>query len=185
MDAVLFEKEFPSLARHLGSGGVTHLLQLADVHELPAGHTLISDMSPMNAIYLIVSGEISVELHVNGKTLLLGRHGKGKWVGEISLFSADHISTADVITITPTTILSLRHEDFIAAKSQHPEFVGALTQVFVSLMTQRLRASSQVLQQIGEHRLAFVGSEALLQSDNEVRQGWLKTMLKKLSGAEE
>jgi CRP-like cAMP-binding protein len=185
MDTALFAKEFPSLARHLGSGNVSLLLQLAKIHEIPAGHVLINDLSPVDAVYLILSGELSVELKADEESLLLGRLGKGKWVGEVSLFTEDHISSASVTTDTPTTVLSLKHADFIAAQSQHPDFVGALTQVFLDLMTQRLRASDQILQQVGEHRLAFPGSDTLLRSDDEAtRRGWLKTMLKKLSGVE-
>jgi hypothetical protein len=78
----------------------------------------------------------------------------------------------------------LKHADFIAAQSQHPAFVAALTQVFLDLMTQRLRASDQILQQVGEQRLAFQGSDILLRSEEDARQSWLKTMLKRLSGAE-
>lgn len=184
MDSALFEKEFPGLARHLGPENVALLLELAVFHELPAGHVLINDESPVDAVHLIVSGELSVELKANDESLLLGRLGKGKWVGEVSLFTEDRISSAGVTTDTPATVLSLKHADFIAAHSQHPGFVSALTQVFVDLMAQRLRASDQVLQQIGEHKLAFQGSDALLRSDEDTRQGWLKTMLKKLSGVE-
>lgn len=185
MDAVSFEKEFPSLARHLGAGNVSLLLQLAEVRELPVGHVLISDASPVDEVHLIMAGELRAELKANEESLLLGRLGKGKWVGEVSLFTKDRISSAGVTTATPATVLSLKHADFIAAQSQHPGFVGALTQVFLDLMTQRLRASDQILQQVGEHRLAFQGSDTLLRSDDDnARQGWLKTMLKKLSGAE-
>jgi CRP-like cAMP-binding protein len=185
MDTALFEKGFPSLARHLGPENVALLLQLAESHEFPAGHPLINDMSPVDAVHLIVSGELSVELKANEESLLLGRIGKGKWVGEVSLFTEDRIASAAVTTDVPTKVLSLKHADFRAAQSQHPDFVSALTQVFLDLMTQRLRASDQTLQQIGEHRLAFQGSDTLLRSDDDkVRQGWLKTMLKKLSGVE-
>jgi CRP-like cAMP-binding protein len=184
MDTALFEKEFPGLARHLGSENVSLLLQLGKIHELPAGHVLINDVSPVDAVHLILSGELSVELKAKEESLLLGRFGKGKWVGEVSLFTDDHISSAGVTTDTPTTVLSLKHADFSAAQSEHPGFVSALTQVFLDLMTQRLRASDQILQRIGEHRLAFQGSDTLLSSDDDARQGWLKTMLKKLSGVE-
>ena len=185
MDTALFAKEFPSLARHLGSGNVSLLLQLAEIHELPAGHVLINDLSPVDAVYLILSGELSVELKADEASLLLGRLGKGKWVGEVSLFTEDHISSASVTTDTPTTVLSLKHADFTAAQSQHPAFACALTQVFLDLMVQRLRASDQVLEEVGERRLAFQGSETLKRSeDDATRQGWLRTILKKLSGAE-
>jgi len=185
MDTARFEKEFPSLAHHLGPENVAFLLQLAEIRELPTGYALIKDVSPVDEVYLIVSGELSVELKANEETLLLGRIGKGKWVGEVSMFTEDQISTAGVTTDTPTTVLSLKHADFIAAQSHHPGFVSALTQVFIDLMTQRLRASDQILQQIGEHRLAFPGSDTVLRGDDEdTRQGWLKTMLKKLAGAE-
>lgn len=185
MDTTRFANEFPSLARHLGPPNVALLLQLAEIRELPAGHALIDDVSPVDAVHLILSGELRVELKANEESLLLGRLGKGKWVGEVSLFTDDRISSAAVTTETPATVLSLKHADFIAAQSQHPGFAGALTQVFLDLMTERLRASDQILQKVGEQRLAFPGSDTVRRSDDEhARESWLKTMLKKLSGAE-
>lgn len=185
MDSARFVNEFPSLAHHLGPDNVTHLLQLAKLRELPAGHVLIKDLAPVEEVYLIVSGELSVELKANEETLLLGRLGKGKWVGEVSLFTDDRAATADVTTDTPATVLALKHKDFIDEQSQHPQFASALTQVFLELMTQRLRASDQILQQIGEHRLAFQGSDTVQRVDDEnTRRGWLKSMLKRLSGVE-
>lgn len=185
MDAAHFEKEFPSLAHRLGRDNVALLLSLAQFRELPAGYTLIEDVSPVDAVHLIVSGEFRVELKEGEQSLLLGRLGKGKWLGEVSLFTGDNLATSGVITDTPATVLSLKHADFVSAQTQHPDFVSALTQVFVDLMTERLRASNQVLEQSGEHQLAFQGSDTLLRSDdNDARQGWLKSMLQELSGVE-
>lgn len=185
MDAAHFEKEFPSLAHRLGRDNVALLLSLAQLHELPAGYVLIEDKSPVDAVHLIVSGEFRVELKEGEQTLLLGRRGKGKWLGEVSLFTGDNIATSGVITDTPAAVLSLKHADFIAAQTPHSDFVSVLTQIFVDLMTERLRASNQVLEQIGEHKFAFHGSDTLLRSDdNGARQGWLKSMLQKLSGVE-
>lgn len=185
MDAATFEKEFPNLARHLGPENVSRLLELADVKELAAGQVLIEDLSPVDAVHLILTGELRVELKADKETLLLGRFGKGKWVGEVSLFTDDHISTAKVTADTPTTTLSLKHTDFAVAQSRHPAFACALTQIFLELMAQRLRASDQVLEQVGERRLAFQGSDTLKRGeDDAAQQGWLRTVLKKLSGVE-
>ncbi len=185
MEIARFEKEFSSLTHHLGRENVSLLLELAEFHEFHAGYDLIKDMTPVEAVYLVMSGELSVELKATEDSILLGRLGKGKWVGEVSLFTDDHVSTAHVTTDTPTTVLSLKHADFSAARSQHPYFVSALTQVFLDSMTKRLRASDQILQQVGEHKLAFPGSDTLLHSDVDARQGWLKTILKRLSGVED
>ena len=185
MDSPRFENEFPSLARHLGPENTARLLQLAELRELPAGHVLIPDLSPVDAVHLIVSGELRVELKADEDTLLLGRLGKGKWVGEVSLFTEDHLATAGVTTDAPTTVLSLKHADFVAAQSEHLGFASALTQIFLELMAERLRASDQILQLIDDHRLAFRGSDVVLRSGDDVaRRGWLKSMLKKLSGVE-
>ena len=61
MDAARFEKEFPVLSHHLGPENVSLLLRLAEIQELPPGHVLIEDMAPVDAVYLIVSGEVSVK----------------------------------------------------------------------------------------------------------------------------
>lgn len=185
MDAATFEKAFPNLARRLGPENVARLLESTEIRQLATGQVLIEDLSPVDAVHLIVSGELRVELKANEETLLLGRFGKGKWVGEVSLFTDDHVSSAAVTADTPATLLSLRHADFALAQSQHPAFACALTQVFLELMTQRLRTSDQVLEEIGERRLAFQGSDTVKRSeDDATHQGWLRTVLKKLSGVE-
>jgi len=185
MDAAHFEKEFPSLAHRLGRDHVALLLQLAKFRELPAGYVLIEDQAPVDAVHLILSGEFRIELKTGDQSLLLGRLGKGKWLGEVSLYTGDNISTSGVISDTPAVVLSLKHTDFIAAQTQHPDFVSVLTQVFIDLLTERLRASSQILEQIREHKLAFQGSDTLQRDDEHAgRQGWLKSTLQKLFGVE-
>lgn len=185
MDATTFEKEFPSLAHHLGRDNVALLLQLTELHDLPAGYVLIQDLSLVDTFHLIVSGEFRVELSGREQSLLLGRLGRGRWVGEASLFTGDTIATSSVITDTAATVLSMKHADFIATQVKHPDLVSALTQEFVNLMAQRLRASTQILGQVNDHRLAFQGSNTLSRSDDDnARQSWIKTMLQKLSGVE-
>lgn len=185
MDPVQFEHEFPILSRRLGHANVRVLLEVAQVRELPAGHVLIEDVSPVGAFYLVISGELRVELKEGEQSLLLGRLGKGKWVGEVSLFAGDGIATSGVVIDTPVVVLELKHADFLDAQRQHPGFVSALTQEFIDLMASRLRASDQMLEQVGEHQLAFHNSSTVLRRDEHgVHPAWLKTMLQKLSGVE-
>jgi len=180
MAIINFEKEFPSLAHHLGRDNAAELAQLMHLREVPAGTVLIEDGSVGDAFMLIFSGECNVEVNNRDKSLLLGRLGKGKWVGEVSFFTGDGLATAKVYAAVDSSVLELKHADFVAAQNRYPILASVLIQHFVELMAERLRYSNQAFEQMGEQKLALVSSD----TEMSVKQNWLRSVLKKLAGIE-
>lgn len=179
MDVALFEKEFPNLVHQLGRDNASELAPLMHLREVPAGTVLIDDGAAVDAFMLILSGEFNVEVSNRDKTLLLGRLGKGKWVGEVSFFIGEGLSTAKVFATADSTVLALKHADFIAAQEHYPVLASVLIQHFAELMAERLRHSNQALEQMEEQRFALMSD-----AGTQAKQGWLKLTLKKLAGVE-
>lgn len=180
MERIDFEKEFPSLACHLGRERVAELAPLMHLREVPAGTVLIEDGAAVDAFMLILSGEFNVEVSNGDKSLLLGRLGKGKWVGEVSFFSGEGLSTAKVFAVVDSSVLEMRHAVFITAQDRYPVLASVLIQHFAELMAERLRYSNQAYEQMGEQQLALVSAD----TETSVKQSWLKSTLKKLAGIE-
>lgn len=180
MDVALFEKEFPGFAHQLGRERAAELAPLMRLKEVPAGAVLIEDGGAGDAFMLILSGEFNVEVSNRDKTLLLGRLGKGKWIGEVSFFLGEGLSTAKVFAVVDSSVLALRHADFVAAQDRYSMLACMLIQHFAELMAERLRYSNQAFEQIGEQKLALVSADGV----TGVKQSWLKSALKKLAGIE-
>ena len=180
MEVINLEKEFPHLAHHLGRDSAAELAQLMHLREIPAGTILIEDGSVGDAFMLIFSGEFNVEVSNRDKSLLLGRLGKGKWAGEVSFFTGDGLAIAKVYAAVDSSVLELKHADFVAAQNRYPVLASLLIQHFVELMAERLRYSNQAFEQIGEQKLALM----LADKETSVKQNWLRSVLKKLAGIE-
>ena len=181
MEIIDFEKEFPHLAHHLGRDNAVELAQLMHLREIPMGAVLIEDGSVGDAFMLIVSGDFNVEVKNRDKSLLLGRLGKGKWVGEVSFFTGDGLATAKVYAAVDSSVLELKHADFIAAQKQYPVLASLLIQHFAELMAERLRNSGYAIEEIGEQKLALMLAD---KEETSVKQSWIKLVLKKLAGIE-
>lgn len=179
MERIDFEKEFPNLTRQLGRENASELAPLMHLREVPAGTVLIEDGAAVDAFMLILSGEFNVEVSNRDKTLLLGRLGKGKWVGEVSFFIAEGLATAKVFAVVDSSVLELKHANFVAAQERYPVLASVLIQHFAELMAERLRHSNQAFEQMGEQNFALISD-----ARTHVKQGWLKSTLKKLAGVE-
>ncbi len=180
MDVALFEKEFPNLVHQLSRENASELAPLMHLREVPAGTVLIEDGAAVDAFMLILSGEFNVEVSNRDKTLLLGRLGKGKWVGEVSFFIGEGLSTAKVFATVDSSVLALKHADFVAAQERYPVLASVLIQHFAELMAERLRYSNQAFEQMGEQKFALMSDD----TEMNIKQGWLKSTLKKLAGVE-
>lgn len=175
-----FEYEFPDLAHFLGRENTAELSHLMQLREIPAGMTLIDEGATVDAFMLIFSGEFNVEVSNRDKSLLLGQLGKGKWVGEVSYFTGDGLSTAKVYAVVDSSVLELKHADFVRTQTRHPMLASMLIQHFGELMAKRLRNSNQAFEQIGEQKLALM----LANNEAGIKDNWLIAMLKKLTGIE-
>lgn len=179
-----FEKAFPLLTERLGRDSLKLLLESARSVECPDGAVITRDGQPVDTLYFILDGVLSVAVEQDGRSLQLGRIGKGKWIGEVSLFSGTPIASSTVTAEGPVRLLALRHADFESLRKDHVEAAGRLTHLLVEILIERLRATSGQPVRTADGRLMLPGSETVQQLREKPDRGWLKTALQKLIGIE-
>lgn len=181
METARLEEVAPKLAQRIGSRNAPVLAALVNERELAAGEVLIADRAPVSSLFLVVSGELRVDMGGATQTLEIGSLGTGKWVGEISLFDDDSTSTARVTAAAPSRVLELPHASFWAARAEHPDLVNVLTKELVDLMSERLRSTRALLSDGADEG---IGASATSRADRGANRNWIRSVLQKLTGAE-
>jgi CRP-like cAMP-binding protein len=178
------EEQVPSVAHALGRENLEILRDYTVTKKVPAGTILIRDRQPVNALYLILDGVFSASLEEDDRSMLIGRLGKGKWVGEVSLFHREPLASSSVIAEVDGHVLELAHKDFRRLQTSHPILAGALTRLLVTTLAERLRASGEALGLDEDGHVMLRGSERVIVSDPAERSGWIKAVLQKVLGVE-
>ena len=82
-----------------------------------AGQAVVRRGEPGEAFYVVISGELEVQLRDRECKLILTRLAEGATFGEMSLLTGDPVS-ADVMTLGPTRVLRFSEENFQKALSE-------------------------------------------------------------------
>ena len=105
-------------SKQLSEAAVAHLREKGQVVTYPAGSYIVRRGEAGTAFRVILSGKAEVRLvSEEGITLPLTRLGEKAFFGEMALLTGDPVS-ADVVALTPVTLLSLIAESFPAALSE-------------------------------------------------------------------
>ena len=166
------------LASQMGREHALKLLNVAAIRELPVGTTLIKDSAPVDALYLIIDGEVTVSIESGGRVLSLGQLGGGSWIGEISLLCGHIPASSTVSTDSSVRILEIKHHIFTALLGDDPELANALLRVLVTGLAERIRASDALIAQRDPNSFVL-GSGS---KPTEQEKSFLKSVLQKLAG---
>lgn len=180
MEAAEFESIFPALTHRIGHRHAAFLAAIMRERQVPAQTVLIEDRAPVGSLFLVVAGEFRVEVANGGNTLELGCLHCGKWLGEVSLFSDEDISTSRVVANQDSRVLELSHTDFRAARAEHPDLMSALTKELVDTMAERVRSTDTLMARAASGQPAPLAGA----TDSAARQSWLRAMLQGLTGTE-
>jgi voltage-gated potassium channel len=96
---------------------VTHMLRRLEV---PARTAVIRRGRVGDCMYFIADGEVQVDVKPTPVRL-----GSGSFFGELALLG-DSIRTANVVTVTPSTLLILDLADFRTLTAHHPELARVI-----------------------------------------------------------
>jgi CRP-like cAMP-binding protein len=127
----------------LKSEHLAALKQAASERELYKGDKLLTEGEPSNALYIVVTGWLSV----TSAGSELGRCGPGRVVGEISLLDGGP-ATASVTADSKCSLLCVDRPAFDALHQRDPRAATAFLQLICSTLAERLRASSDRLEQL-------------------------------------
>ncbi len=171
------------LIQQIGAEQVAQLAPYYTINKVPGQTVFIQDGHAISALHFILQGVVSVFLESNGKILLLGRLGPGKWLGEVSLLSGQETASSSVRTETETTLLEIKHDVFRQLMLEQPELAFPIIRNLNTTLAERIRAADESIQQNVEGQFAVKGGNKIAQTRAK-DQGWLKSILQKLSGVE-
>jgi len=136
-----FSAHFPALAQELGPDNLRLLLDSMSLLELPAYRKMIRDRMPVDSLYFLVEGEVSISVEENESHISLGELGPGQWLGEVSVLSGEMLASSTVTTLTPVKLLRLKHQAFEEVMTRYPAISGVLLRHLTEMLTERLLAS--------------------------------------------
>lgn len=142
-----FSARFPALAEELGPANLQSLLAATTPLDLPANRKVIRDRMPVDSLYLILDGKVSISVEANKRSIKLGELSPGEWLGEVSVLSGELLASSTVTTETPVRFLRLRHEKFEELIWNNAEVSGVLLRQLVLMLADRLRKSGATLKQ--------------------------------------
>jgi CRP/FNR family transcriptional regulator, cyclic AMP receptor protein len=99
---------------------------------------------PVDSLYFIVEGEVSIGIEEAGHSVSLGRMGPGEWLGEVSVLSGEMLVSSTVVAETPVKLLRLKHQAFEELITSNAEIGAAMFRHLVEMLAARLRMSQSV-----------------------------------------
>ena len=151
LDLLLESKLFQGVQRDVLS---SHL-SMVNCRNLQKGEILLSPKQQNNLIYFILSGRLSIHLS-QPDTEPIGLFGQGECVGEISLLDGGLVS-AYVIADSDCNLLTIDHISvWSLINDSHKAAINML-----SILTQRMRASNQVIADSMEQELGYQRSNLI------------------------
>ncbi len=139
-----FADRFPKLAAALGPQNLAILTRAMTMLELPAGRRIIRDRMPVDSLYFILDGEVSILLEEGGRSISLGRLGAGEWLGEVSVLSGEMVASSTVRAETAVRLARLKHQAFEELIARNEAIASAMLRELVGMLAARLRASNEV-----------------------------------------
>jgi len=141
-----FSARFPALAAALGPQGLAVLTRAMTTVELPEGRRIIRDRMPVDSLYFVLEGEVSILIEEGGRSITLGRLGAGEWLGEVSVLSGEMLASSTARAETPVTLARLKHQAFEELITRDDGIASAMLRELVSMLAARLRASNEASQ---------------------------------------
>jgi CRP-like cAMP-binding protein len=179
------EDAFSVLISQIGSEHASVLRTLATIKEYSAGTAILKEGGPVDSLWVILDGILAVSIRGNdGRSLRLGRHGKGKWFGDLSLLTGETTATVTVIAETPVTLFDLKHDLFNRLLVERPDLAGSIVRILIPALVERIRASNAAIALGTGGNLALQGSDTVFSHEAGRRKNQLESILPKLVGLE-
>jgi len=104
----------------------------------PAGAAVVKQGEPGDAMYIVVSGTLEVQIEQEGRAEPLAVIGPGDWFGEMAILTGDPRS-ASVVALSEARLLRFPKERFLALSERHP----VLLREIVRVLCRRLARTSE------------------------------------------
>lgn len=139
-DSESLEGRFPLITSHLSRRELDALAGLLEVRQIAAGEALITEGEAADTLYLLVEGQLHVQIDVAGKARPVGLLEAGAIVGEVALMDPGPAS-ATVVAEGAATLYALRHAALDELSRREPHVATAILRALCHVLTDRLRAA--------------------------------------------
>lgn len=110
--------------------------------DLPPGYKLISKGEPIDSLYIVLSGQLSVNTDNNGDSI--AKLEAGEIVGEMSLLEARPPSVS-VVVAKPSVVYQISRNIINARMATNPEFRSNFYYALALFLSNRLRKTTDQL----------------------------------------
>jgi predicted nucleotide-binding protein len=126
------------------------LADVCRVAEFPSGHRLIEQNGSDNELFLIIAGEVVIEIH--GREI--ARRRAKEHVGEMAVIDPGARRSAGVIVAEPSVIASVAEGHFAVLGDRYPR----LWRRVAKQLAERLRHRNALVRPVNAHTQLFIGS---------------------------
>jgi CRP-like cAMP-binding protein len=145
-----FQRCFPALTEQLGPDAVDRLLKTSSVAEIPEGRRLLRDRMPVDSLYLVLDGELTVYIGEGREKIVLGHAGPGDWLGEVAILSGEMRASSTVTPDRPCRALRIHAKEFENFILHDEEIAFVLLDQLVDMLSRRLRESAASEQRLAQ-----------------------------------
>ncbi len=135
MDLVPTLASVPLLAE-LDRKTLERLAEHAKRRTYAAGEAIVTQDAPASALYIILSGHVSVERGEGGSSEAVGELGAGDFFGELALIE-EHPRTATVRATEPTECILFVAWEFTALLKEHPQIAIPIMEALIARIHRR------------------------------------------------
>ncbi len=135
MDLVPTLASVPLLAS-LDRKTLERLAEHAKRRSYAAGEAIVTQDAPASALYVILSGRVTVERGEDGSAEQVGELGAGEFFGELALIE-EHPRTATVRANEPTECILFVAWEFTALLKEQPKIAIPIMEALIARMHRR------------------------------------------------
>ncbi len=131
---------------HLRRHELEEVSRIMFEREYQEGEMLFEMGQPGEALFILLSGEISIEvMDTTYSTKSIAQLGKNTFVGELALMD-DSPRSASARALAPTKALALFRSDLDRLFESHPKIAARIYQALASIVGQRLKATNELIE---------------------------------------
>jgi sigma-B regulation protein RsbU (phosphoserine phosphatase) len=136
------------LLANLPPAEIAYLAESLHSFEIPAGYLLLEEDAVSDRLYVVLEGQVEIIKALRTEAeRTLGLRGPGTFVGEMSLLSETHRSTASVRAYTAVQLLEMTRADFDALLQRQPGLTRSLLQVLSARLAESENVTIRDLQE--------------------------------------
>ncbi len=140
MQKVLF------LFGELNDDDIDWLITIGNIMNVPSETILISENSPIENLYILLEGSVSVSIAVLDSIKELAILSEGEVIGELS-FMDNRLPSANVETLEPSLLLSIPRSKLSERLEQNVGFAARFNRAIAIFLASRLRQTVSFLGQ--------------------------------------